>query len=129
MDLLRELKRSGSREYTIVDVDRVERRTLPLAVRGVPMALLPDGRALSGDALFATVFKPDFAEPSGLGGEGFGAFLEAVPDVAEENPKEFLDQYFARVETPAEDAPGEQQVSLDELQAARNQDLQAIGAG
>lgn len=127
MELLQELHRTKNRDYEFVNVDDpVARRSLPRAIIGVPMALLPDGRVLSGDVLFRAVFSaPKQAmEPSAVGADGFGAFLEG--DAADNDPESFLEQYFARVETPDEDAIEDKRINLDALQAARNNDLKSF---
>lgn len=130
MEILQELHRTQNRDFVFVNVDdREERRKLPRAVIGVPMALLPDGRALSGDSLFKVVFtersQPVQAmEPQAVGADGFGAFLEG--DAADEDPQSSLEGFFARVETPDEDPIEDKRVSLDALQAARDQDMRAF---
>jgi hypothetical protein len=130
MEILQELHRTQNRDFVFVNVDDpIERRKMPRAVIGVPMALLPDGRALSGDSLFRVVFAARSQpaqpmEPQAVGADGFGAFLEG--DAAEDDPQSSLEGFFARVETPKEDPVEDKRVSLDALQASRNNDIKAF---
>jgi hypothetical protein len=130
MELLQELHSTQNRDFVFANIDDpVVRRNRPKAVIGVPMALFPDGRALSGDALFRMVFAAPQApvqamEPLAVGADGFGAFLEG--DAADDDPVGSLDQYFANVDTPDEAPIEDKRVSLDALQAARNNDLKAF---
>lgn len=125
MRLLKELHRTKNDSYSIVDVDRIDRRTLPKVVNAVPMALLPNGRVLVLEDLFATVFRKPAPPPEpGMFDDTAGSALAG--DAAEDDPKGNLEQFFFNVETPKEDAVEDRQVSLDALQQARAADLQGV---
>lgn len=130
MELLQELHRKQNRDFVFVNIDDpVARRNRPKAVIGVPMALFPDGRALSGDALFRVIFaapppQVQAMEPQAVGADGFGAFLEG--DAAEDDPQSSLDMYFANIDAPEEEPMEDKRISLDALQAARDLDMKAF---
>ena len=117
--ILEELERVGNDSYHVVFYESIRKSMLPPMITGVPMALLPNGRTLSGQALFDRVFGCS-SEPDAV-----FADLAAAPltDQAED-PESDMAQFFQAVHTPQEEGPdASKQFSLDALRAARSRDV------
>jgi len=118
MRLLAELERIGNDSYHIVFYESIRKSMLPPMITGVPMALLPNGRTLSGQALFDRVFGCS-TEPDAV-----FADLAAAPLSDQAEDPDSMEQFYQAVHTPQEEGPdASKQFSLDALRAARSRDV------